>query len=206
MDSKSISRKGVGVRLPSLAPPSEAALAAAAHALGRTLVPYLCRRLRAATDELADLERRLARAPERALADETLARRHEELSDELARAGYCLGVLGAGGRADLLRDRREPRGLRWLAAESAAAHGARLEPGAAELPELAGPSGQNWRTALVAGWCVAAAARRAPAVRWSLRATALVLELPGPAEELLRREAHALGLRTERRALVLELS
>lgn len=206
MDSKSISRKGVGVRLPSLAPASDAALAEAAHVLGQVLVPHLCRRLRAATDELGALERRLAHDPRRTLSDESLARRHEELGLELARAGYCLGVLGAGGRADLLRERRERRGLRWFAAECCTAFGAVLSPGEAELPALEGPGSAGWRTALRAGWGIAEAARGGTTLHWSTGADALVLSLARPLRPAARGQAQALGLRLEPGALVVGLS
>jgi len=207
MDSKSISRKGVGVRLPSLAPARKAAaLARFARELGRVIVPSLCRRLRAATSELAHLRERLAKVPKDVLGDELLARRNDELAGELARAGYCLGVLGAGARADLLRGRRERQGLRWFVAESVACHGAHLAPAASELPELNGIGTQAWRTALLAGWCAAVAASQGNEVHWSRSDEALVFALERPLEMRLVREARALGLRVQARALAVPLT
>ena len=207
MDSKSISRKGVGVRLPSLAPANDGdALATVAEALGKRLVPALCRRLRLATVELTALEARLAEDPATTLADEPLARRHAELSSELTRAGYCLGVLGAGGRADLLRERRERQGLRWFLAECATAHGAALAPEATQLPELVPAGARGGRLALLSGWCVARAASQTPVVRWEDAAGELVFVLDRPLALSERREARALGLSAATRALALALS
>jgi len=169
-------------------------------------VPELCRRLRLATVELGTLEHRLAAAPAATLADERLARRHDELADELARAGYCLGVLGAGGRADLLRERREKRGLHWFLGECSAAHGAVLAPDARELPELTAGGARGWRLALLGGWCVARAAGQTPVVRWEETADELVFVLDRPLSVSERREARALGLSAATRALALKLT
>lgn len=207
MDSKSISRKGVGVRLPSLAPASqEDALSAAARELGAVLVPELCRRLRAATAALGALELRLARDPAAALGDEVLARQHEELAHALARAGYCLGVLGAGGRADLLRERRERRGLAWFAGECALAHGARLVPGEHALPPLGAAGAPGWQRALRAGWCAASAARQAREIAFEQRSDALVFRLERPLTPDRLRTARALGIAARARTLAVALS
>lgn len=145
------------------------------------LVPALCLRLRRATRELAGLERELAHAGARTLADEALARRHEELSQALRRAGYCLGVLGAGARADLLRGRRERRGLRWMAEETAAALARELEPGSESLPELTLAGARGWNLALLAGWCLCQAARHADgALRWRVAGDELRVAFDGP--------------------------
>jgi len=73
-------------------------------------VPHLRHELAAATTALRSLSDPAARAPrdERALA--RLARVHARAQQ----AGWCLGLLASAQGADLLGERREARGLRWL--------------------------------------------------------------------------------------------
>lgn len=114
MDSKSISRKGVGVRLPSLA--LDASRAEGVPELGRELaellVPHLRCELAAATAALRSLSDPAARASRDERAFARLARVHARAQQ----AGWCLGLLASEQGADLLGERREARGLRWLVA------------------------------------------------------------------------------------------
>jgi hypothetical protein len=177
------------------------------------LVPALCRELRVATAELARSNAELARRGAEALADETFARRHEELSLALQRAGYCLGVLGAGARADLLRGRRERRGLRWMAEELATAAGLAFEPGCERLPTLSHTGERGWNAVLLAAWSFQRAARRSSVLSWRVeRGVELVVALHGPVSgELARRclelsAATGVHLRPRAAALGLALS
>ena len=178
MDSKSISRKGVGVRLPSLAPERESegddgrrarALAAAAEELAPVLFASLEGRLRATRCELEAALAALRADAARALRDERLLARQDELREDVRRAGWCLGVLGLAQGADLLRARREREGLRWLVAALAEARGLELEPPAAALPLLEGRPELTLEVAVLAAWCaLRAGAVAGGRVRWSV--------------------------------------
>jgi hypothetical protein len=184
----------------------------AARELGTVLVPALCQRLRAATVELASFEQRLGRSGRAGLGDERVARRHEALSGELRRLGFCLGVLGAGGRADLLRGRHVPEGLAWMAEELARALALSLSPSAEALPRLRAGGSGSWSPALLLAWGFLRAARAgAPELAWRVERDALHVALPGLSAELARDarrlgRASACALRTTRHALLVPLS
>jgi hypothetical protein len=158
-DSNSISRKGVGVRLPSLAPRSPAQrharaleLHAVAREVGEALWGVLGARLRAAREELEG-----ASARARAGGVSTTGSGHappEELCARIRPTGWCLGVLAAAQGVDLLRARGEGEGLRWMMVAAAEARGLRLAPGSAELPLLRSGSGAAREVALLGAWCV----------------------------------------------------
>lgn len=185
MDSKSISRKGVGVQLPSLAPPSSTsprawseaqidarderrarALREVAEELAPALFASLWKRMCRVRLELTETLAALRRDAPRALRDEDLLARQEELREEVRRAGWCLGVLGAAQGADLLRARRERAGLGWLVAAVAEARALELEPEGEALPMLAGPARLALELPLLAAWCAEQAAVRAGRLRW----------------------------------------
>ena len=159
MDSKSISRKGVGVRLPSLAPAPlpearrTAAWREAARDVGGVLWPSLGRELRSAGAELGGFVNDLRRAPGRLLRDESRLARQEDVAERSRRAGWCLGVLAAAQGIDLLNERREPEGLRWFVGELIEARGLVLRPSVAELPTVVCRAGRTWEICLLAGWC-----------------------------------------------------
>src|SRR5688572_6611840 len=94
MDSKSISRKGVGVRLPSLAPASEPdarsrALESIGRELGAEMWTQLARELVHARAELEALLAEFRRDRGRGLGDERLLARQAELEERAHRAGWC---------------------------------------------------------------------------------------------------------------------
>lgn len=189
MDSKSILRKGVGVRLPSLAPRSEARLtgqvvgaadatssqdedwrriatevgeviwARARHVLGRS------------REEFETFAAYLRRSPAAAIRNEQALARQEELAKETRELGWCLGVVAAAHDLDLLLARREPEGLAWMLIALAEAEGFRLEPTPATLPEIPLPAKLGWRVPLLAAWSARAVARGAGPVRWTAGTT-----------------------------------
>lgn len=226
MDSKSILRKGVGVRLPSLAPQPPAAArdaagsdshderrAAALREVAEELAPplftSLWKRLCSVRLELTDALSALRRDAPRALGDERLLARQEELREEVRRAGWCLGVLGAAQGADLLRARRERAGLVWLVAAVAEARALALEPEARALPLLAGPEGLALELPLLAAWCAEQAAQRAGRLRWrcaregGLTSLAFALGNAPGRDELMARCAHLNSSRPGPPSLVL---
>lgn len=193
MDSKSISRKGVGVRLPSLAPAQELEEVRRARefrCLTEELAPLLWAslgaRLGRARFELSETLTALRHERANALRDECALARQEDLREQVRRAGWCLGVLGAGQGVDLLRARRERDGLRWLLGALAEARAFGLEPDASELPQLARGTSMAFELPLLAAWCVLRASSSSARVRWRAeRASAgqrLVFELGSGAE------------------------
>jgi hypothetical protein len=188
MDSKSIPREGVGVRLPSLAPiarDAEPELREVARDLGRTLFP----RLRA---ELAELQRVL-REREGGL-DVDL----EPLTAAQCATrgwGIALGVLAAGEGVDVLGERRTHDALQVLVELVAAARGRAL-PVAARLPELDAHASGGWEAPLLAGWLLLWA--RSPEWTLSLLDAELRFEVELereslPDERRLSKIARALG-------------
>ncbi len=107
MDSKSISREGVGVQVPASAPSSSDA------ALARLLLPALLHRLNNVTQVISGVNSLVRITGERGVIAE-----HAEDLDESARGlerlGWLLGLLGRQRGTDLLLARREPRGPEWL--------------------------------------------------------------------------------------------
>jgi hypothetical protein len=203
MDSKSISRKGVGVRLPSLAPPEPVGgergreLAAMARELGAALWVRTRVELEGARAELEELALRLRQDRAGALRDDGFLAGPVE--EDARRVGWWLGVLGAAHDADCLQGRHEECGLRWTMGAVSRALGARLSPVEEELP-LLDPGAPPWEVCLLAGWCALRAAGSERRILWGAepgrRSTSLVfpearagtdlamrlraLELPGP--------------------------
>jgi hypothetical protein len=131
----------------------------------------LSARLRAARRELeetlaAQRRERAGEPGERALA-RPAGGVAEELREGFRRAGWCLGVLGAGLGVDLVRARREPEGLRWLVEALAEARALDLSPSAGELPRLAPETSAALELPLLAAWCVLRAGALDGVVRWS---------------------------------------
>ncbi len=199
MDSKSISRKGVGVRVPSLVPSCEAAPARDSRSAAGTLAQ--------ASTELARLVLPLCRTRaqrlERACVGWTEAlrqgldvrtRRTEQLRARTRDLGLTLGLLGAAREADLLRARREPESLRTLVAWTARAlrerFGVALAPAAAELPAGQAEAALGWGAPVAVAWTLARLARHAPPgtdLAWWLSETAQVRSLWIPAPPASRR-------------------
>lgn len=159
MDSKSISRKGVGVQLPSLAPAvpalgaGEAAeLLSMGREVGEVLWPGLGDALHSARLELDSLLDGLRLDRAGVLRDESRLRLQETLAARARRAGWCLGVLAAAQGFDLLRGRREAEGLRWMVGTLAEVGAFRPTPPASELPRIAGVR-DPWEISLLATWC-----------------------------------------------------
>jgi hypothetical protein len=220
MDSKSISRKGVGVRVPSPVPmtPEGAALGGErgrGDPLTAALLPVLMHQLNNATQFLQTLGALAAMDPER----DWVGERREDLaqtSREVEGLGYVLAVLACAEGADLLGERRDARGLAHLVeAVRGALRRERRSIGAPEaaLAELAPGAGRGWE----APWAVASvllgAGREGDPgedLRWSLeleegsqgeRAVLSIHRAPGP---LLRALSATLEARTGWARLVLE--
>lgn len=182
MDSKSIPRKGVGVRLPSLAPasalglryaserlsrPVAAALRGVADEIGGRLWATISVELEQARRELEGFLIEFRREREHALRDERVLARQAELEERAHRVGWCLGVLGAASGADLLHERREAAGLRWLVTLAATARACRLAPVAEALPLLAPSATAGWEVPLLAAWAVLHARAARGILSWS---------------------------------------
>ena len=129
-------------------------------------------RLRAAREELDETLRALRRERVLALRDERRVARQEELRENVRRAGWCLGLLGAAQGIDLLRARREPEGLRWLSAALAEPRALELTPVADELPLLDGSALACLELPLLCAWCVLCSGDTCGgSVRWSASLT-----------------------------------
>jgi hypothetical protein len=148
----------------------------AARSLAELLWGALARRLARAREEL---ERWLARtSPGERLADGDALARHEELSAELERAGWCLAVLASALGHELARARREPRGLAWMLAAAAEAGGFELAPPPSELPRLGATTGPEVEVQVLAAAGALEASRTRPGpVRWEARARGNAREL-----------------------------
>ena len=157
MDSKSISRKGVGVQVPASAPPPgdpralRDPLAGAAPGsralrdpLARAMLPVLLHRIGNASQLLSNLEALLEIRP--AALDERsedLAAAGEIVDD----AGWLLALLASASGARLLLDRREAHGLGPLLACVRAClrrEGRDLEASSGPLPALAPGVASGW--------------------------------------------------------------
>lgn len=130
MDSKSISRKGVGVQVPASAPEPPDALA-------QLLLPVLLHRLNNVTQVLAGVNSlvRLTGSPAPLVQ---CAGDVEHAGAALGRLGWLVHALSRGLGAPIGAERREEQGLEWLldlVVEALRREGRELErPGA--LPRL----------------------------------------------------------------------
>jgi hypothetical protein len=140
-----------------------------ARDVGDVLWPRLREVVRSARAELEALARVVRRDGRGAFAfDESRLALQEEVAARARRAGWCMGVLAAGGGVDLLRHRREADGLRWLVGALAEACGFALTRPTGELPAIADTSLEPWAISLTAGWCALQAGQRSGgAVRWT---------------------------------------
>ncbi len=163
MDSKSISREGVGVRVPALAPP---AIARAAERLARAYVPAIVARLRALGEAYEALAERLARASAAELAWDPALESDEAQAGAL---GYALGVLAAAAGSPVLRARRMEAAPRVLVELVLERHAVVLDPAPIELPRAAPAGGAGWEATFALALLFDAAAARAPGARlaWS---------------------------------------
>jgi hypothetical protein len=168
MDSKSITRKGVGVRVPSLVPPLPASPASPAspgatgsdrsqgpdplreigEELIRFLLPPLLDRLGEDRALLEEATLRLQRSSGGDPPGAELLAETDALLRQDRRLGWCFGVLAGALGADLLLVRREREGLRILAELLQRATGVSLVPSPAVLPELAPERGEGWELPL----------------------------------------------------------
>ncbi len=145
MDSKSISRKGVGVRVPSLvpAPLAHPNVRAGADELALVLLPALHGVLR----DAARCFDRAAATPD-AWADERRMRDVASRSRRCHQVGWCFGLLAAASGVDVLRARHEPDGLRAILVLLGDALDDRaIEPHPSELPRTRARAG--WELAFV---------------------------------------------------------
>src|SRR5262249_14059378 len=137
MDSKSISRKGVGVQVPASAP-------ALADPFARALLPVLLHRIGNASQLLSNLAALL----------EVRASALDERSDDLAAAGgivddtgWLLAMPASASGANLLLERRETHGLGPVVDGVRAClrrEGRDLDPARGALPRLEPHVGSGW--------------------------------------------------------------
>ncbi len=137
MDSKSISRKGVGVQVPASAPQL-------ADPLARAMLPVLLHRIGNASQLLSNLDALLEVRPV-ALEErpEDLAAAGEIVDD----VGWLLALLASASGARLLLDRREAHGLEPLVACVRAClrrEGRDLDATTSPLPRLSPRVGSGW--------------------------------------------------------------
>lgn len=178
MDSKSISREGVGVQVPASAPPhsdaqfpgveiprrdarelAQRALHGLAHdAFARAALPVLMHRINNATQVLAGLNALLALRGTEPLADARSADL-AGIATTYAESGWLLAVLGSALGAESLLERRENTGLAatiGLVTELARRNGRVLEC-CGTPPELNAGHGAGWEAAWAVGsWLHAA--------------------------------------------------
>ena len=138
MDSKSISRKGVGVQVPASAPPL-------GDPLAKAMLPVLLHRVGNAAQLLTSLDALLAVEPGalESRADDLASAR--ELVDEV---GWLLALLASASGARLLLDRRERGGLAPLLACVRAClrrEGRDLAVVEGPLPGLSPDVGDGWQ-------------------------------------------------------------
>lgn len=176
MDSKSISRKGVGVQVPASAPerPTSAPLALA-DPLARAMLPVLLHRVANATQHLNALTALLALDPG------ALGTRGGDLagtSDLVDETGWLLALLASAHGARLLLARREGRGLRPLVTcvrECLRREGRDLRDPGAPLPDLAPDVGDGWQLPWAIGTWLYESGRSLPprqSLAWSFRTSA----------------------------------
>ncbi len=199
MDSKSIARKGVGVRLPSLVP-TDQALRRAGQALAEALLAEIVGDLHGAGQQMAELAARLRDDPPAALADELAFARLDRGGEQAQRSGFVLGVVGEALGLGSLIGRRAEDGLTWtleLLGRALARSGVRLVGrGAGRLRQDPG-AGEGWELALlVALWLLRAAEQRGcGALVWTVRPVAggYLLETSPRLDPARARELEALA-------------
>jgi hypothetical protein len=131
-------------------------LSEAAEELAQVLLPRLRERLRESTAWLRSLGER---STEELLRDQDALARLESVRADVERLGWCLGLLGAAGGADLLGERRRRDGLRLIGAELAAALDRVIEPAASRLPRVRPQRSAVWGAPFLVGWLLLQAAR-----------------------------------------------
>lgn len=141
--------------------------------LAEALLPVLVHRMNNTTQLLSSLRTVLQAAPGR----DWLGERAEDLADahgELRVTGYLFGLLSCASGADLLGDRREPGGLRWLVravGEVLRREGAQLREPPSGLPDLT-PAAGAWALPWLVGRLLHEVGRRASregvGLEWSL--------------------------------------
>lgn len=216
MDSKSISREGVGVQVPASAPPTLSASDLGAEARRRlardpylrAALPALVHRVNNATQILTGLNALLSIGGGEALFE---ARRGdlEEVSRLYDESGWLLAVFGSALGAATLNQRRERDGLApvlGLARELARRQGKELELRAAR-PQLSPAAGEGWEIAWAVGsWIHAGVLSAAPGAhvvaefRCTSAGVVLVDDAPmGSERAALAQRVHALvrGARAE---------
>ncbi len=160
-------------------------------ALTAGLMPVVIHRLNNATQLLANFQALMQLGG----ADDLLRDRAGDLAETaetVHELGYVLAVIAAASGADLLRDRREARGLAWTldaVRDGLRREGREVDAPAGPLPDLAPGTGDGWRVAWAFGSAVYAAGLAAPVdapLSWSLRVDdadgARVLRLAGATE------------------------
>lgn len=143
-----------------------------ADPLAAALLPVLLHRLGNATQLLTGMNAMLGVEG----GEELFARRAGDLAECSARVhelGWALAVLGSGVGADLLLERREPRGLAILielVGDACRRSGAARVEAPRELPRLTPRALNGWELPWVVAALVQAAAReaRGPRLEWDL--------------------------------------
>ena len=180
MDSKSISREGVGVRVPSLVPADARGgsrgegSAGGGDRLAAPLLPAVRHRIQTATQLLTALDSLVRTTGDASL----LERRAGDLaaaSETVRQLGYVVAVLACASGADLLLERREQRGLAYLCDATRDAlrrDGLELCEPCAPLPALAPDAGRGWELPWAIAALLHASAGGAPgaAPQWGIAA------------------------------------
>jgi hypothetical protein len=131
------------------------------------LWPDLRRELRGVRADLDTILDELRRSHSGVPSAGSWLAREDELAARTRPAGWCLGVLAAAQGVDLLRERREADGLRWMVAATTEARGWTLEPRAERLPGIAGSACAHWAISLLGAWCALRACEGSSGVvRW----------------------------------------
>lgn len=209
MDSKSISRKGVGVQVPASAPDDAPSLARVANerlasdAYLRAALPALLHRLNNATQVLTALNA-LATLPG---GGEMLAKRASDLADVVRvydASGWLLATFGSALGARTLNERRDRAGLAHvveLARELARRDGRDLVV-SGTAPDLDATEGDGWEPAWALGRWLHAATAAAPehatvSVELARDAGELVVSTDAPWSDARARDAAAVVERVE---------
>ncbi len=141
--------------------------------LAEALLPVLVHRMNNTTQLLSSLRTVLQAAPGR----DWLGERAEDLADahgELRVTGYLFGLLSCASGADLLGDRRESGGLRWLlraVGEVLRREGGQLREPPSGIPDLTPASGAwalPWLVGRLLHEAGRLAARGETELEWSL--------------------------------------
>lgn len=176
MDSKSISREGVGVQVPASAPHSE---------LSGALIPVLIHKLNNITQVLSGVNALVSLTQDLGVLDQH-AESLEHAALELDRLGWTLGMLGAAHGSDLLFARRERQALNWSLQALVELYGRerRVLSVPSKLPMLAPDAAQSARCWELLQWIRAQAQGPQVVLQLAQEGEAWIWRLEGSAAQL----------------------